>query len=77
MERAKNIFLFPTHEKDWAVMEEASGHHFGRYATYESAEEFARSVARSRRVQLLVFDLQGVRARHDFRQWWRRLLFRE
>jgi len=77
VERAKNILLFPTRERNWAVAEEASGKHFAHYGSYEEAEEFARSLAQSRRVQLLVLDLQGVSARHDFRPWWRRLLFRE
>ena len=77
MERAKNIFLFPTRERNWAVMEEASGQHFAHYSDYEEAEEFALELARSRRVQLVVLDLQGIRERHDFRPWWMRLIFRD
>ena len=51
LERAKNIFLFPTRERNWAVMEEASGQHFAHYSDYEEAEEFALELARSRRVR--------------------------
>ena len=58
-------------------MEEASGQHFAHYSDYEEAEEFALELARGRRVQLLVMDLQGIRTRHDFRPWWVRLIFRE
>jgi hypothetical protein len=58
-------------------MEEASGQHYAHYSDYEEAEEFALGLARSRRVQLVVLDLQGVRERHDFRPWWMRLIFRE
>ena len=77
MERPKNIFLFPTHEKNWTVMEEASGRHFAHYAEYDQAEAFAMELARGRRVQLLVLDRNGIKIRRDFRPWWMRALFRE
>jgi hypothetical protein len=77
VERAKNILIFPTREGKWAVMEEASGQHFAHCSDYAEAEDFARKLARNRRVQLLVLDHEGVKERRDFRPWWIRMLFRE
>jgi hypothetical protein len=77
VERSKSIFLFPTQERTWTVMEEASGQHFAHYADYQQAEAFALELARKRRVRLLVLDGRGIRMRRDFRPWWVRMLFPE
>jgi hypothetical protein len=75
MERPKNLFLIGRGPEDWAVIEEATGVCLGEHTSYKEAEALGCSLARERRVQLIVPDFKGRIDRYDFRPWWMRWLF--
>ena len=69
------IRVFRAGEDDWVVQEEG-GRELGHYPNMESAEAVGRTLARARRVVLLVEDHKGRVKRRDFRGLFRRLFGR-